>query len=223
MKATSTQYQKTFPIGLNIHLISFALPKNVVKEKEGIRVSITTMPEENKQHYHLHGKKMYCTNHVFSLNITNKTKKVIMVFRKKQFFSEDPIIASTIIHSSDFPTLPEGMEHFDSDPISTEVKTLNIYYPLQKQIQEERAKGENTKQMVRKILGQMQVQLSFTAPYTTITKEKNNSKVKKDNNKIGGTKLHKSKKSNKKGQYEEINSQSKFDNVYVNENSLLQN
>ncbi|KAK8897318.1 hypothetical protein M9Y10_015260 [Tritrichomonas musculus] len=225
MNVPQTKSNKIFPIGLNIHLLSFTLPKDVIKSKDDIRVSITTMPEQNKQHFHLHGKKMHCTNHVFSLNITNQTKRIIMVFRKKTFLSEDPIIASTIIYSLDFPKIPGDIDRFESEPISTDVKTLNIYYPLQKQIREQGGNINNVqdKKITRKVLGQMQVQLTFTTPYTSVSQKKtiknNNksnkiSKSDKHNNKNNGTKLHK----NKKGNYEEINSQNQFEHMYINSN-----
>ena len=81
---------------MNIHLLSFKLPKDVVKDKEEIRVSITTIPEENKEHFSIEGKKMYNANHVFSLNITNNTRKIIMVFRKKTIF-DDPINRKSVV------------------------------------------------------------------------------------------------------------------------------
>lgn len=237
----TTMTQKAFPIGFNIHLISFQLPKNVIKENEDIRVSITTLPEESKQHFHLHGKKMLCTNHVFSLNVTNKTKKVIMVFRKKIFLHEDPIIASTIIYQEDFPKLPDDVDPSNIETMSTDVKTLNIYYPLQKQIQEEKAAGkyDKTKKIDRKILGQMQIQLSFTSPYTSLKhkhQKNNNSKnsgfekthrIPKEprdsanNSPLGIKKANKGKKAGRKGNYEVINSQSQFESIFVNNNENL--
>lgn len=177
-----------FDIGLNIHLVAFKLPKNVIKDHEEIRVSITSLPEEKKQHFHLQAKKMKNSNHVFSINITNQTQKIIMVFRKKSFIYNDPIIASTIIHQCDFPKLPPGLHSFNCDPISTEIETLDIYYPLQKQIREMREHGNNegkfpaqstdkSAKINRKILGSMQVQMSFTTPYPDL--EIANEKFKK--------------------------------------------
>lgn len=170
-----TEENVKFDIGLNIHLVAFNLPKNVIKDHEEIRVSITTLPEEKKQHFKLQAKKMKNSNHVFSINITNQTKKVIMVFRKKSLLYNDPIIASTIIHQTDFPTLPPGMSSFNCDPISTDIKNLEIYYPLQKQIREMRKHthdqkfpaqpADKTAKINRKIIGNMQVQMSFTTPY----------------------------------------------------------
>ena len=157
----TTQNNKKFENGLNIHLLAFSLPKELINDKDEVRISITTIPDENKQNFSIEGKKMYNSNHVFWLNITNKTKKIIMVFRKKIFLSENPIIASTIIHFNDFKEFPN--KQITSGMISTEFKNINIYYPLQKQIHE-----EGKKNFQRKILGKMQIQLTFTVPYSQL-------------------------------------------------------
>lgn len=213
------QNSTRFTFGLNIHLLSFTLPRDVMKDKDDIRVSITTMPEESKQHFHLRGKKTNYSNHVFSLNITNQTKRIIMVFRKKHFFADDPIIASATIHMSDFSKFPRNPEEIGNGTISTDVKTLNVYYPLQKQIIEENRQGKNISKynIKRKVLGQMQIQLTFTTPYASFSHKKaakenhHHTKIERDNNdKNESIKMHKTKKNNKKGEYEQIISSTNF-------------
>ena len=80
---TSMQSNSEYQIGLNIHLLSFLLPNKLIHESDSVRVSVTTIPEENKQHFKIKGKKICSSNHVFSLNITNKTDRIVIVFRKK--------------------------------------------------------------------------------------------------------------------------------------------
>lgn len=201
---STTQNNGKFEIGLNIHLLSFSLPKDLIKDREEVRVSITTIPELNKQHFTLHGKKMNCTNHVFTINITNETKNVVMVFRKKTFNKENPIIASKTIHLREYKNFPQ--EPITTGTLNSEVKQMNIYYPLQKQEQEAQSNynGNDDTQNKRKILGSMQVQLSFTTPYLNTTKEKKNNKTKNNNHE---QKTHKFNKKSSKNEYRKIDTQ----------------
>lgn len=198
MNSPITQSKDTFLIGFNIHLLAFYLPKNVIKSKDKIRISITTKPENIKQHFKIKGKKMCKSNYVFSLNITNQTKRIVMVFRKKNFLNEDPIIASTIIYTSSLPKIKRELSH----PINTQVKNYNIYYPISKQMREQQVNGfEETKKedIKRKVLGQMQVQFTFNSPYKNI---------KVDNNKKDKSKIIKHKKDDMKKDYAKFNNSS---------------
>ncbi|KAK8875975.1 hypothetical protein M9Y10_006156 [Tritrichomonas musculus] len=211
------QTNTRFEIGLNIHLLSFSLPKDIIKDKDDVRVSITTMPDEIKQHFHVQGKKMNHSNHIFSLNITNQTKHIILVFRKKSFLNENPIIASVTIHTKDFPKIPQTLDQLCSGIINTDVKKINIYYPLQKQIQEMRELNpkiahktdeELRKEIKRKVLGYMEIQLSFTAPYVDykVDEKKNDKSSHKKNN------IFKNKKYEKKGNYEKLTDENPYGN-----------
>ena len=128
--------------GLNIDLQSFKLNPNLIKENNKVRVSITTFPEENKQAVIIDAKKMNYIHHFFKENITNETKKIMFVFRKKSFINNDPIIASSMIDSKNLP-LPCNKNN-------TEIKTIYLYEPL-------RNGNKN-----RRILGEMQVQFTLT-------------------------------------------------------------
>ena len=202
MNSSMTQNNSKCQIGLNIHLLTFKLPEKLIHDSDSVRVSITTFPEENKQHFYVKGKKINTSNHVFSLNITNKTDKIVMVFRKKNPLGDDPIIASATIHLKKFTELP--IEQITCGTQMTDVKILDIYYPLQKQIQEEQSKeqtnGIANKNMKRKVLGQMEIQLSFSTPYLNSNKEKTNKKENKNISK----KMNKSYKPKKNGKYEQI-------------------
>ena len=148
----------SFPIGLNLSLLQIVVPYKVVRDADDIRISITALPEDIKEHFCIKGKKVHQCSHIFSLNITNQTDKIIIVFRKKTFLKDNPIIASTVIQMNEFPEFPKEAIK-DSSKIQSNIKTINVYYPLQKQIKEENQKNE---QITRKILGEMKVQLEFS-------------------------------------------------------------
>lgn len=139
----NTQYQ------LNIFIHSFILPTNIIKPNDEVRVSITTLPEEQKQNFTINADKMNHVRHAFSVPITKNTTKVIFVFRKKSFFEADPIVASTVLHSQDFPKLILRTNEIDSAPI----QNINIYEPVQRK----ETQGFNS--FHRRILGQLQLQL----------------------------------------------------------------
>lgn len=136
--------------GLNIHLQSFHLNYNLIGPSDKVRVSITTIPEDSKQAFIIEGKKMNNVHHFFTINISKRTERIIFVFRKKSFFQNDPIIASTIIHSNEFPKSKD-------DTTNTQLKNLAIYEPLSKL----HDRKDQFKSANRKIVGQMEIQFSL--------------------------------------------------------------
>lgn len=182
---------ETINIGLNILLLSFSIPREHIKDNDDIRVSITTYPEKTKQHFRLHAKYIDHSNHNFRLNITNKTKMILFVIRKKSFILNDPVISCTTIHSSNFPKIPSNFDK-TSDTISTDIKTFNLYEPI---IREHNENEDENKQssieiknnQVRKVKGQMQVQFTFSSPYAESELDTNDKKTqigKHKNNKM---------------------------------------
>ncbi len=169
---------------------------------------------KKKQHFYVKGKKINASNHVFSLNITNKTDKIVMVFRKKNPLGDDPIIASATIHLKKFTELP--IEQITSGTQMTDVRILDLFYPLQKQIEEEQTKCAANKQMRRKVVGQMEVQLSFSSPYLNSNKEKTNKKENNKENKNISKKINKCCKPKKNSKYEQITEEK----CYMNFNLL---
>lgn len=160
---------------LKIHLISFDLPRSLAKGNDEIRVSITTVPEENKQAFFVPARRMRNANLNFCVNVKippdelpddfifSGTEKVIVVFRKKNSFFGSPIIASTLIPAKEFP---KDL----SEPV--QIKTLNIYEPLQRgarrRLEDRGFIGTYSKELPqshpeinRKIIGRMEVQLSL--------------------------------------------------------------
>lgn len=162
--------------GLNLRLLSFELPHNLVKYSDTVRVSITTIPEENKQAFTISARKMKDSNLIFGVNVSipqenlpkdfvsTSTEEIIFVFRKKTFFGGDPIIASTVINAKE---LPKNL----SEPAI--IKTFNIYEPRLKD-QDEKHNDYSKSCLVynkprnnsnRRIVGRMQVQMSLTDPF----------------------------------------------------------
>ena len=153
--------------GLNIHLKSFKLDPSIISGNDKIRVSITTLPEKNKEAFVIEAKQMKFVHHFFTINITEKTDRIIFVIRKIGFF-EDPIIASTMIFSKDFPS---------GRSINTDTKTFLIYEPLQNNNNNNK---NNILNKTRKVYGDMQVELSLTSAFPTFKSKENN----KNNNKV---------------------------------------
>ncbi|KAK8852939.1 hypothetical protein M9Y10_017934 [Tritrichomonas musculus] len=118
--------------GLNIHLKSFKLNPKIIGVNDKVRVSITTFPENNKEAFITEGKQMSFVHHFFTVNVTDQTDKIVIVFRRHGFF-DDPIVGSTTISCKDFAT---------KDYENVEMKTMNIYEPLQSQGKKRRAIGE---------------------------------------------------------------------------------
>lgn len=171
--------ENIFKIGLDIHLLSFSLPEDLIQNRE-LRVSITTFPDLIQQHFYICAKNISCSNHVFSINITNQTKHVVIHFRRKVFLKENPIIGSKTIHLHHFQCFPK--DPLTKDIIYSEVKTKKIYRPLQPEEQE--LQDESKYQTPRKI-GSMKLQLSFRSPYQKNNKEMQKNKeyiTEKDNN-----------------------------------------
>lgn len=208
MNTPEQQFDKTFEIGLNIHLLSFTLPKKLIKSKDTIRVSITTMPEGNKQHFYIKGKKKNCSNCVFLTNITNHTKHIVMIFRKKSILSENPIIASKTIHSKEFESFQQ--EPIENGLFSTDVKTFQIY-------DHQKQKKDNNKCHRSKYLGEMQIKLTFSAPFTTESAKCKELENEKANNCIINQKM---KKKSEHLEYQKIDNENynNNENPYNNEN-----
>lgn len=163
-----------FQIGLHLSLLAITVPKSVIRDSDDIRISITTMPDEVKENFSIKGKKVHESSHIFSLNITNITDKIVIVFRKKTFLKDNPIIASTTINLKEFPEFPKEM--INEGTIKSSIKTVNVYYPLQKQMKEEKQKGEQNEHFQRKILGEIRIQMAFSAPLV-LSKEKKSKKL----------------------------------------------
>ena len=157
--SSNKQYRK------NIHLISFSLNDKVYKEKNEILVSITTLPEHNKQSFKISGKEISQFYHVFTVDITEKTEDILLVFRKKKTLENSPIIGSTTIHLS--------------SQKEQDIQILNIYEPRQHMNEPKNKLEPYTNKTNRQIIGQMKIQ--FLENEINSKCNDNNKKDKKKN------------------------------------------
>lgn len=144
MSHRSHRHQKH---GLSIQLKSFTLPSSIVAPNDTIRISITTIPQQQKEAFCISASEMNCSNIYFNVNISKRTEKIIVVFRKKSFFFQDPIIASTVIHQKDLP-----------HEIGANSQ-INIEFPIFEPIQASNNKSH------RKIIGHMQLSMSLNPAF----------------------------------------------------------
>ena len=98
--------KKMFP--LNIQLQSIEFIDKIVQDCDSIRVSVTTFPDEQKINTSFEVKQIRTTFPSFTVNVSDRTEKILIVFRKKYLVQRDPIIASTVITSDDLPKLING-------------------------------------------------------------------------------------------------------------------
>lgn len=181
-------------IGLNIHILSFNVKNSQLKENDEVRVSFTTFPEKVKEHFCIKAKKMNYVNHVFALNITKETKAILLVFRRKNFLLNDPIIGCLTLQMNEIPEIPQDFKEMATYSSSSEIKKKKIFEPIVGN------KDENSNKVSPKAIGEIELQFTITEPY--VIKEhkhqkenKNNSKNDKNNNKINN-KLNKKSKAN---------------------------
>ena len=137
-------------LGLNIQLHSFEFFNGLVESNDTIRVSITTLPDGQKQARTFEVSKMYSAHPSFNVGFSELTEKIVIVFRKKSMLSNDPIIASTVINSYEFPQMFKELNDL-------EMKKIDIYEPIQTA-----SKNNNYKKTGnRKVVGRMEIQLKL--------------------------------------------------------------
>lgn len=166
---TSNQINNKIDIGLKIHIFSFSFIKNMIKEIDEIRMSITSKPDKRKKYFYFNGKQFLNNDLICSLNITNESNEIYIVFRKKNFIEGHPIIGSAIISSNDLPKIPQNINQLSIDKKETDIKTISILKSF-----EPHNKDFNTK---KNTIGEMKVQISVIPP-TPNTNQYNS----KDNN-----------------------------------------
>lgn len=140
-------------LNLNMQIQSINLSKEIVNDNDSIRVSITTLPDGQKQAHTLEYKKINNIQPSFKIQMNNQTEKIVIVFRKQNIFSSDNIIASTVLHSKDM--------HIFKEMINNEHKKVPIYEPIQGK--------NNNKQMQnksRRILGNMEIEFSLSEDFS---------------------------------------------------------
>lgn len=123
---------------LNIRFNSIKLSSDLVEPGDTIRMSITTIPDKQKQAKTFDFKDIDTATPSFLIKMNDCIQKILVVFRKKTFFSESPIIASTIIHRNEIGV-------FDND-VDSDYKKVTIYESAQ-----------NKTNQHRRIVGSMEV------------------------------------------------------------------
>lgn len=139
-------------LNLKIQMESINLSRDVVNEKDTIRVSITTLPDGQKQAQTFEAKEMKTSGPTFKIQMNDQTEKVVIVFRKKNIFGTDHIIASTTLNSKDIRIFKEMMNN--------EHHKISIYEPLQNY----NNKNNNNKifhNKNRRIVGTMEVEFTL--------------------------------------------------------------
>lgn len=139
-------------LNLNMQLQSINLSKDIIGNNDAIRVSITTLPDGQKQAQTFEANEMRTAQPTFKIQMNNQTEKVIIVFRKKNIFGTDHIIASTTLKSQDI--------HIFKDLINNEHKKISIFEP----IQNHNNKNNNAKKIQKKdrrIVGTMEVEFTL--------------------------------------------------------------
>ena len=137
-------------LSLNIQLQSINLSNDIVGKNDTIRVSITTLPDEQKQALLINVNEMKTKQPTFNIQMNEKTERIIFVFRKQNIFSSDHIIASTVIKTKDI--------HIFKELINNEHQKLTIYEPIQNN---NKNNNKQTQNKNRRILGSMEVEFSL--------------------------------------------------------------
>ena len=91
----------------------------------------------------------------FTVNVSYRTQKILIVFRKKYLVQRDQIIASTVITSDDLSKLTNGS--FDQE------KTFDLLEPRKKAANKDNFYGEPN----RKILGKVDIKMSIVEEMQT--------------------------------------------------------
>lgn len=152
---------------------SFEFFNGLVGSNDTIRVSITTLPDGQKQAMTFDTKKIYAAHPSFTVNFSEITEKIVIVFRRKSMLSNDHIIASTVINSDEFPQLFKDAE-------SIEMRRINIYEPVQHMSKDNNKVVKNLTD--RKIVGKMEIQLSLCERFERQNNNLNNQFYSKNNN-----------------------------------------
>ena len=142
---------------LIVDLLSFSVPRDIILGTDEVIVKAKTLPDENKQKCDIKGKKMGNCNLTFRLNITSQTQKLTFAFRKKTFLSGNHTIGTSEVDISDLLKSISG-----NSPSGT--KTLNIYYPVKRQLYTQQPRGFDRSSIKEKVIGKMKFTISLSEP-----------------------------------------------------------
>ncbi|KAK8838063.1 hypothetical protein M9Y10_036014 [Tritrichomonas musculus] len=138
-------------LNLHVQMRSFKFASCIINYDDIILVSITVFPGDRKKRFSFAAEKIDEFFQFFTIKISEKTQKILIVFRKESFTLNDPIIASTTILGSKIPKIL-------NNSLNTEVKTILIYEPFH------RKGNNNISSDKRKVIGKLNIQFSLTKP-----------------------------------------------------------
>lgn len=137
-------------MNLNIQIESLDFPNNIIQPNETIRIIVTSLPDDQNQAISIEPKTIEEVHPVFTVGISQITKKIIIVFRKKTMTKKDNIFGSTIIRSEQFPNKID-------DKHNTEMRIIPIYKPFPADLGNSQSILQN-----REMLGKMEVRFALT-------------------------------------------------------------
>ena len=135
-------------LNLNIQMQKINLSKDIIGENDTIRISITTLPDEQKQAQTMNVNEMNSKQPTFKIQMNDKTERIIIVFRKKSLFGTDHIIASTVIKTKNI--------HIFKELINNEHQKITIYEPIQNKNNNKINESKD-----RRIVGTMEVEFTL--------------------------------------------------------------
>lgn len=173
-------------LNLKMQMQSINLSKEIIGENDTIRVSITTVPDGQKQAQTVEVKKLAINQPSFKIKFNDKTEKIIVVFRKIGLFTGDHIIASTVLHSKDI--------HIFKEMINSEHFKAPIFEPIQN------CKNNNVNGKNRRIVGCMEIEFTLCEDFSRrnyfINKENKQEFNNKDYSKVDALLMNQSNGNN---------------------------
>ena len=140
-----------------LHLIvqSVRFKGGIVKPKDEIRISVTTLPSHGKDHFTVHASKLASLNHEFVINCESNMQLIILA-RRKSYINGDPIIGGSKFNLSSFP---------QDKPLETSINLQEVL-------------TVNDKPSIQKVSGSMSIRAFFdnasssSAPQETASPKK---------------------------------------------------
>lgn len=89
-----------------IHLIiqSVRFQGGIVKPKDEIRISVTSLPSHGKDHFIIPASKLGRINHEFVINCELNMQAILILVRRKSYINGDPILGGNKIGISKIPS-----------------------------------------------------------------------------------------------------------------------
>lgn len=165
---------------MNIHLIEFDLPHDLVKNDE-VLIKISSYPEKQKVNIEVPADKIKYSNQIASINvkipkdenIKERTEKIVFSFKSKDRMGRERNIAMSYIRSDEFPKVQgnNNEDNSENQIIFNKIQTFDIYQTTKeqkKEFYEAREKGfigkfeiSSNNTIKRKVIGEMKIQLSL--------------------------------------------------------------